>query len=71
MNRDEHLKWCKQRALNYLNDGDLRGAFTSMLSDMEKHEETKGINAALLALGTMYVQQYDIDGMRRWIEGFR
>lgn len=39
--RQEHLDWCKERALECLPD-DLPGAFASMISDLSKHEETKG-----------------------------
>ena len=37
MTRDEHLAECKRRALEYLDAGDPREAFTSMLSDIGKH----------------------------------
>lgn len=38
--RQEHLTWCKQRALEYVDAGDLQQAFASMLSDLGKHPET-------------------------------
>ena len=41
MNREEHLKWCKDRAMEYVKHGDLQNAVTSMLSDMGKHEDTR------------------------------
>ena len=69
--REEHLQWCKDRALSYLNAGSLRDAFASMTSDMNKHEETKGVNQAVGHLGFLYVLNHDRDGMRRWIKGFR
>ena len=68
--RDEHLAWCKKRALEYWRAGDLVSAVTSMGSDMDKHTETK-CHAALLMLGAMYATQFDYDGVKRWIEGFR
>jgi len=68
--RDEHLKWCKQRAREYLNAGDLANAVASMASDMRKHPEC-GVNDGLLLLGMLYVTQLDEDGVRRWVEGFR
>lgn len=40
MNRQEHLQFCKDRALEYLDRGDLNNAATSMMSDMKKHPET-------------------------------
>jgi hypothetical protein len=68
--RDEHLKWCKQRAREYLDAGDLANAVASMASDMRKHPEC-GVNDGLLLLGMLYVTQLDEDGVRRWVEGFR
>jgi hypothetical protein len=69
--REEHLQWCKDRALEYLDAGDIVDAITSMASDLDKHPETKPGNAALLALGMMHAINYDLAGARRWIEGWR
>lgn len=41
MTRAEHLQWCKQRALEYVAEGDLNQAFASMCSDVSKHPETE------------------------------
>jgi len=41
LDRAGHLARCKVRALEYLDDGDIRGAVTSMLLDLTKHDETK------------------------------
>ena len=68
--RDEHLKWCKQRAREYLDAGDLANAVASMASDMRKHPECR-VNEGLVLLGMLYVTQLDEDGVRRWVEGFR
>jgi hypothetical protein len=38
--RQEHLDWCKSRALEYLEKNDLKQAFTSFASDLQKHPET-------------------------------
>lgn len=40
MTRSEHLQWCKNRALEYIQDGDIPQGITSMMSDMRKHSET-------------------------------
>ena len=45
--RKEHVEWCKQRAREYLNNGDAEQAILSMASDFEKHPETS--NHAKLA----------------------
>jgi hypothetical protein len=68
--RDEHLAWCKERALEYLDRGELASAVASMGSDMTKHPETR-MNEGMTVLGMMYVMQADRQGLRRWIEGFR
>lgn len=65
----EHLACCKERALEYLDDGDLVNAVASMSSDLTKHPEG-GINPHLAMLGMMYVRDHDAAGVRRWIEGF-
>jgi hypothetical protein len=70
MTREEHLKWCKQRALEYLDAGDLVNAIASMGSDLQKHPETNP-NPVLMRLGMMYYDQGDPAAIRRWIEGFR
>lgn len=71
MNRAEHLAWAKQRALEYVEQGDMTLAFTSMASDLNKHEET--CNHSALQLGTMLMVGGHLstpDKMRRFIEGF-
>ena len=68
--RDEHLAWCKQRALEYLNQHDVRNAVCSMMSDMKEHPETP-INDAIAALGIIIATNEDDYEARRWIEGFR
>lgn len=70
--REEHIAWCKQRALEYVDAGDLANAVTSMGSDLQKHPQTHGASTAvLLRLGMMYYDQGDPVAVRRWIEGFR
>ena len=68
--RDEHLQWCKEQALEYLNESDLLNAVTSMGSDLGKHPELS-CNPHLLMLGAMRAQDGDVRGVRDWIEGFR
>lgn len=40
MTRAEHFAWCKQRAVEYVERGELANAVTSMLSDLSKHPGT-------------------------------
>lgn len=70
MTRDEHLAWCKKRALEYVDAGDLLNAVTSMGSDMDKHPECR-MNAGLLIVGAMAAQSGRREEVKRWIEGFR
>ncbi len=71
MTREEHLDWCKQRALEYLDRGELANAVASMGSDLNKHVETKTAHQQLIGLGILYVMNNDVEGVRRWITGFR
>lgn len=71
MTRTEHLEWCKKRAHDYLAQGDVTNAVASMMSDMNKHPETASNNAALGMLGLMAARDNDLDGARRWIDGWR
>lgn len=71
-NRDEHLEWCKKRALEYLDHGDVRQGFTSMLSDLNKHPETRNHKGGEIGVGLMLLPGW-IDNereVRHWIEGF-
>jgi hypothetical protein len=70
MDRDEHLAWCKQRALEYVDAGNLADAVASMGSDLQKHPEL-GANQYLMMLGLLHVDAGDSLAVRRWIEGFR
>lgn len=71
MTRQEHLKWCKKRALEYVDRGKLTDAWASMLSDLGKHPETA--KHAGLELGMMMLMKGRLssqDEMRKFILGF-
>lgn len=71
MTRNEHLNWCKRRALEYVDNGDLTNAYASMSSDMGKHPETAGHPA--VQLGTMLIisgQLSTSEQMRKFINDF-
>lgn len=70
MTRQQHLEWCKKRALEYLDKGDVQNAVTSMMSDMQKHDETKFNSPTLNMLGIMAIRSGDIHEARRYIVGF-
>lgn len=69
--RDEHLAWCKKRALEYCDIGDMNKAFASMASDLNKHPETEkhsGIELGMMMLLGGYLKSPV--KMREWINGF-
>ena len=71
MNRADHLQWCKDRALEYVENHDTINAFASFQSDMTKHPETDGHLA--LEIGTMLLLGGNLSTahqMREWIIGF-
>ena len=73
MTRQEHLEWCKKRAMEYVERGELLNGVTSMMSDLDKHPETKDMGGVLGMLGLLAAQQAqsgDRDGVIRYIRGF-
>ena len=71
MTRSEHLEWCKERALEYVDANDLSQAYTSMASDLGKHPETA--NHAAIQLGMMLLMAGHLDTpekMRKFIVEF-
>lgn len=71
MTREEHMMWCKKRAHEYLAQGDVANAVTSMLSDLRKHPETEASgNGVLAQLGMLTIMQNNPQEARRFIDGF-
>lgn len=69
--RQEHLDWCKQRANEYIDNGDVNNAYASMVSDLSNHPETA--NHAGIQLGMMEMMAERLctpDEMRKFIDGF-
>jgi hypothetical protein len=69
--RVEHLAWCKSRAVEILDSGDVAGAIASMSSDITKWSEP--------LYDAMTLRLLQADGAlfcstpaqaRHWIEGF-
>lgn len=70
MNRQEHMNWCKKRALDYLPK-DPDQAMASMTSDLGKHEETVGHPAIQLMFGLKMTNNLNSSReVRKFIEGF-
>ena len=71
MTRQEHLDWCKQRANEYLDAGDVQNAYGSMASDLGKHPETQGHAAIQLGMMMMISGHLSsVPEMRKFIDGF-
>lgn len=73
MTRQEHLDWCKNRALEYVERGELENAFTSFTSDLSKDESTLGALEFQKELGFKLLLNGHLDTpekMREWIVGF-
>jgi|HubBroStandDraft_2_1064218.scaffolds.fasta_scaffold12081_2 hypothetical protein len=51
LTRDEHLKWAKDRALEFADQGDTGGALTSLMQDLALHPETAARAEVVLELG--------------------
>jgi len=71
MTRDEHLAWCKKRALEYVDQGNPVEGVTSMLSDIRKHPETASETLTALGMQLMMIGSLSSpQEARRFIEGF-
>ncbi len=71
MDRAEHLQWCKDRALEYVKNGNTQDAFVSFSSDMSKHQDTA--NHSALPLGVALFFSGHLSSaikMEKWINGF-
>jgi hypothetical protein len=69
--RDEHLAFCKKRALEYAAIGELQNAIISMMSDLRKHPETEDhsgivLGVVLMASGRLSTR-HDVE---KFINGF-
>lgn len=71
MTREEHIAWCKKRAHEYLDKGDIKNGVTSMLSDLQKHPETKLQDGSPLGmLGMMAIMSNSHQEAVRFVDGF-
>lgn len=71
MTRAEHLEWSKQRALEYVERGNLFDAMASMGSDLNKHDGTR--NHAGIQMGLQLLLNGHMNTpaqMREFINGF-
>lgn len=73
LTRSEHLQWCKDRALEYVERGELNEAFASMAADLGKHPETENSREIHATLGMAQLMAGFLNTpaeMRKWINGF-
>ena len=71
--RAEHLAWCKERALEYVDRGDLAGAVASMMSDLQKHPETNpdpDLATFMGGIGLMDAAAGNRARVREWVTGW-
>ena len=71
MNRQEHLQWAKDRAIQYLEIDEIFHSWNSFCNDMRKHDELS--NHAALSMGTMMMLQgfwKNKEECKKYIEGF-
>lgn len=69
--RAEHVAWCKERALKYIDQGQVNEGLISMLSDMGKHPETASPALDALTLQLMMIGALSSpDQARKHIEGY-
>jgi hypothetical protein len=71
--RDEHLKWAKDRALEYADQGDMANAIGSLRSDLGKHPGTAtsvSIVDELMMPLAMAGHMSSPRELRHFIEGF-
>jgi hypothetical protein len=71
MTRAEHLQWAKERALRYVEDGELHSAVASILSDLRKHPDTELAGQAMGGVGLYEAARGTRESVRKFIEGFQ
>jgi hypothetical protein len=73
MDRNQHLKWCKDRALEYVIVGDNEQAIASMASDLGKHPDILSAVEICLGFGMELLTSGKLNStekMRIFINGF-
>lgn len=70
MTREEHLKWCKERAIaemDYYKDP--KKALVSMMSDLRKHPETNS-EILIMLCGSRLMKSMNRQETISFIDGF-
>jgi hypothetical protein len=71
MTRTEHMQWAKDRALKYVEAGNLIEAYSSIASDLQKHPDTANHSGIQIGMIQMITGMLGTpDKMRAFIMGF-
>jgi len=71
MTREEHIKWCKERAIAEMNySGNSNDAIISMMSDLRKHPETNSNTLQMLCMFQIMGNQLSREKIIEFINGF-
>lgn len=70
MKRNEHLEWAKKRAFEIIDQDNAIGAWTSFVSDLQKHDDLRYHIAIELGMMTLLVSNFDKEETRKFIDGF-
>jgi hypothetical protein len=65
--RDKYVERCKQRAFDYLNRGDLKGAVSSFVNNMDARPDCE-LPQHLAELGVVLWMSKDVQGWKALIE---
>lgn len=65
--RDEQIAWARERAMYYIDQDDLAGAFASFASDLDKARIR--ISSQTITAGLYYVVNDEREMLRRLIMG--
>jgi hypothetical protein len=68
--RDKYVERCKQRAFDYLDQGDLENAVASFVSNMNARPDCR-LPSYLASLGLLLLMANDSLGWRTLIDGIR
>lgn len=68
--RGEYISLAKQKALSYLDDGDVLGAVKSLTLDLRAHPDTREAMKHMGMSGILAAASGDKRLVRTWIDGF-
>jgi hypothetical protein len=67
----DHLEWSKKRAVDYLERGDVAGAWISMANDLSNNDELRDHPAIKMGTTMLFAGRLSTrEAMEKFIEGF-